>query len=53
MLVVTHELGFAREVCNRVVFMDNGAIIESGPPQEVLIRPQHQRTKDFIAAVLT
>ncbi|MCE5244573.1 MAG: amino acid ABC transporter ATP-binding protein [Syntrophobacteraceae bacterium] len=53
MLVVTHELGFAREVCNKVIFMDNGAIVESGPPQEVLVRPQHPRTRDFIAAVLT
>jgi len=52
MLVVTHELGFAREVSNRVVFMDEGAIVETGAPQEVLVRPQQQRTKDFIAAVL-
>jgi polar amino acid transport system ATP-binding protein len=52
MLVVTHELGFAREVSNRVVFMDEGAIVESGLPQEVLVRPRQQRTKDFIAAVL-
>jgi polar amino acid transport system ATP-binding protein len=52
MLVVTHELGFAREVSNRVVFMDEGAIVETGSPQEVLVRPQQQRTKDFIAAVL-
>lgn len=52
MIVVTHELGFAREVCNRVVFMDEGAIVESGSPREVLVRPQQQRTKDFIAAVL-
>jgi len=52
MIVVTHELGFAREVSNRVVFMDEGAIVESGAPQDLLIRPQHPRTKDFIAAVL-
>jgi polar amino acid transport system ATP-binding protein len=52
MIVVTHELGFAREVSSRVVFMDEGAIVESGSPQEVLVRPQHPRTKDFIAAVL-
>ena len=52
MIVVTHELGFAREVASRVVFMDEGAIVESGSPQEVLVRPQHPRTKDFIAAVL-
>ena len=52
MIVVTHELGFAREVSSRVVFMDEGAIVESGSPQEILVRPQHPRTKDFIAAVL-
>ena len=52
MMVVTHELGFAREVSNRVVFMDEGAIVETGSPQEVLVRPQQPRTKDFIAAVL-
>jgi len=52
MIVVTHELGFAREVASRVVFMDEGAIVESGSPHEVLVRPQHPRTKDFIAAVL-
>jgi polar amino acid transport system ATP-binding protein len=52
MIVVTHELGFAREVASRVVFMDEGAIVESGSPHEVLVRPQHPRTRDFIAAVL-
>ncbi|MEO8133286.1 MAG: amino acid ABC transporter ATP-binding protein [Betaproteobacteria bacterium] len=53
MIVVTHELGFAKEVANRVVFMDHGAIVESGPPQDVLVNPQHPRTRDFIAAVLS
>jgi polar amino acid transport system ATP-binding protein len=53
MIVVTHELGFAREVCNRVVFMDEGSIVETGTPQEVLVNPRHPRTKDFVAAVLT
>ncbi|HEX2115506.1 MAG TPA: amino acid ABC transporter ATP-binding protein [Alphaproteobacteria bacterium] len=53
MIVVTHELGFAREVAHRVVFMDRGAIVETGPPQEVLVKPQHARTRDFIAAVLS
>ncbi|MDF2689096.1 MAG: ATP-binding cassette protein [Microvirga sp.] len=52
MIVVTHELGFAREVANEVVFMDWGAIVERGSPQEVLVHPQQQRTRDFIAAVL-
>ncbi|MBI5580391.1 MAG: amino acid ABC transporter ATP-binding protein [Deltaproteobacteria bacterium] len=52
MIVVTHELGFAREVASRVVFMDEGAVVESGSPREILVRPQHPRTRDFIAAVL-
>jgi polar amino acid transport system ATP-binding protein len=52
MIAVTHELGFAREVSNRVVFMDEGSIVETGTPHEVLVNPQHPRTKDFIAAVL-
>ena len=53
MIVVTHELGFAREVANRVAFMDNGAIVEYGSPQQVLVSPEHPRTRDFIAAVLS
>ena len=52
MIVVTHELGFAREVADRVVFMDRGAIVESGTPAEVLGSPQEERTKAFISAVL-
>jgi polar amino acid transport system ATP-binding protein len=52
MVVVTHELGFAREVANRVIFMDHGRIIESGTPQEILASPKEKRTQDFIAAVL-
>jgi polar amino acid transport system ATP-binding protein len=52
MIVVTHELGFAREVSNRVVFMDGGQVIEAGTPGEVLARPQHRRTQEFIAAIL-
>jgi polar amino acid transport system ATP-binding protein len=52
MIVVTHELGFAREVASEVVFMDRGAIVERGAPGEILARPQQQRTRDFIAAVL-
>jgi polar amino acid transport system ATP-binding protein len=53
MIVVTHELGFAREVANRVVFMDRGRIVEIGPPQQVLGSPREARTRDFIAAVLS
>ncbi|SIQ62176.1 amino acid ABC transporter ATP-binding protein, PAAT family [Bosea sp. TND4EK4] len=52
MIVVTHELGFAREVASDVVFMDKGEIVEQGPPQTVLVAPRQQRTRDFIAAVL-
>lgn len=52
MVVVTHELGFAREVASRVLFMDRGRLIESGPPEQVLSNPIHARTRDFISAVL-
>ena len=52
MLVVTHELGFAREVADRVVFMDHGAIVESGLPAQVLGAPREARTRAFISAVL-
>jgi polar amino acid transport system ATP-binding protein len=53
MIVVTHELSFAREVASRVVFMDEGRVVEAGTPAEVLARPQHPRTREFIAAVLS
>ena len=52
MLVVTHEMGFAREVGSRLIFMDGGHILEEGDPREVLANPQHQRTKDFLSRVL-
>jgi polar amino acid transport system ATP-binding protein len=52
MMVVTHEMAFAREVADRVVFMDDGIILEEGPPEAVLGAPQHPRTKDFLARVL-
>ena len=52
MVVVTHEMGFAREVADTVVFMDAGAAVESGTPEEVLGNPQHDRTKAFLAKVL-
>jgi polar amino acid transport system ATP-binding protein len=52
MVVVTHELGFAREVANRVVFMDGGRVVEQGPPAILLSNPSHARTREFIAAVL-
>lgn len=52
MVVVTHEMGFAREVGSRVVFMDGGAVIEEGTPKELFGSPQHPRTRDFLAKVL-
>jgi len=52
MVVVTHEIGFAREVADHVVFMDDGVIVESGPPSAVLDNPQERRTQDFLAHVL-
>ncbi|MEU0089549.1 amino acid ABC transporter ATP-binding protein [Kribbella sp. NPDC006257] len=52
MVVVTHEIGFAREVADTVVFMDDGRIVESGPPSAVLDNPTHERTRSFISKVL-
>ncbi|MEY9845933.1 polar amino acid transport system ATP-binding protein [Streptacidiphilus sp. BW17] len=52
MIVVTHEIGFAREVADSVVFMDDGQIVEQGPPAEVLDDPQHPRTQAFLSKVL-
>ncbi|QMU97307.1 amino acid ABC transporter ATP-binding protein [Microbacterium esteraromaticum] len=52
MMVVTHEMGFAREVGSRLIFMDGGHILEQGDPREVLSNPQHPRTQDFLARVL-
>ena len=52
MLVVTHEMGFAREVANQLVFMDEGIIMERGNPREMMANPQHERTKAFLSKVL-
>jgi polar amino acid transport system ATP-binding protein len=52
MIVVTHEIGFAREVADTVVFLDGGHVVESGPPAAVLSSPRHQRARAFLAAVL-
>jgi polar amino acid transport system ATP-binding protein len=52
MIVVTHEMGFARDVGSRVVFMDQGMVVEEGPPAEVLGNPQQERTKRFLGLVL-
>ena len=51
MVVVTHELGFARDVATRVMFMDKGQVVETGVPAQVLSDPQHPRTREFISAV--
>lgn len=53
MMVVTHELGFAREVSDQVVFMAGGVVVESGTPEEVLTSPQHDRTQSFLARILS
>jgi len=52
MIVVTHEIGFAREVADTVVFMDAGVVVEQGSPSEVISNPRHERTKAFLAQVL-
>ncbi|MCZ7528985.1 MAG: amino acid ABC transporter ATP-binding protein [Acidimicrobiia bacterium] len=52
MLVVTHEMGFARNVADRVIFMDDGQIVEEGPPEQVIVDPQHERTQQFLNMVL-
>jgi len=52
MIVVTHEMGFAREVADRALFMDEGLIVEESTPDELFLRPQHQRTKDFLSKIL-
>jgi polar amino acid transport system ATP-binding protein len=52
MIVVTHEMGFARKVADTVAFMDAGLIVESGPPDQLLDHPQHERTKSFFSKVL-
>ena len=51
MIVVTHEMGFAREVADTVVFMDQGVVVESGPPKQLFDHPQHQRTRAFLGRV--
>ena len=52
MVVVTHEMGFAREVADRVIFMDGGVIVEEGKPEDVLVHPKEERTKAFLKRVL-
>jgi ABC-type polar amino acid transport system ATPase subunit len=52
MVVVTHEMGFAREVGDRILFMDEGLIVEEGPPEQILGKPQNPRTQAFLSKVL-
>jgi polar amino acid transport system ATP-binding protein len=52
MVVVTHEIGFAREVGDSAVFIDDGVVVESGHPRDVLVNPQHERTRSFLSKVL-
>ncbi len=52
MVVVTHEMGFAREVSNKVIFMEDGYIVEEGDPKEMFVRPSKERTRQFLASVL-
>ena len=52
MAVVTHEMGFAKEVANRVLFMDEGHILEENAPEEFFSNPQHPRTRDFLSKLL-
>lgn len=53
MMVVTHEMGFAREVADRVVFIDHGEIVEEATPEEFFQRPQHERAQQFLNQLLT
>ena len=52
MVVVTHEMGFAREVADRVIFMDGGQIVEEGTPEQIFSNPQNHRTQEFLAKIL-
>jgi ABC-type polar amino acid transport system ATPase subunit len=52
MVVVTHEMGFARKVAHRVVFMDGGRIVEAAPPDAFFDRPKHERTRQFLSKIL-
>ncbi|WP_446664607.1 amino acid ABC transporter ATP-binding protein [Flexivirga sp. B27] len=53
MIVVTHEIAFARDVADRVIFMDGGVVVEQGPPAEVIRNPQHERTKAFLSRIIS
>jgi len=51
MVVVSHEMGFARSVCNEIIFIENGVIVEQGPPEVLFEDPQHQRTRQFLSKI--
>jgi polar amino acid transport system ATP-binding protein len=53
MMVATHETGFAREVANRVVFIDHGQVLEEAPPDDFFLRPQHERAQQFLKQLLS
>jgi polar amino acid transport system ATP-binding protein len=52
MVVVTHEMGFAREMADRVLFMDDGLIVEEGTPEHIFDAPEHERTRAFLSKIL-
>lgn len=52
MVVVTHEMGFAREMANRVIVIDEGRVIEEGPPNKIFERPEKKRTREFLSKIL-
>jgi polar amino acid transport system ATP-binding protein len=52
MMIVTHEIQFAEEISDRVIFMDEGRIIEEGPPKEIFSKPRHERTQTFLHQIL-
>src|SRR5262249_17383252 len=52
MVIVTHEIAFARDVADRIVFMDEGSIVEQGGPEQILVNPRHERTKRFLSSVV-
>ncbi len=51
MVVVSHEMGFARSVCDEIIFVEKGVIVEQGPPDELFLRPKHRRTKEFLSKI--
>ena len=52
MIIVTHEMKFAREAASTVVFMDGGVVVEQGPPEEIFFKPREERTKQFLRSIL-